>query len=1062
MKNTLLLALLLVHCLSAQEEFNPDYVEYHAEYTPVTPNAASFLQYGNTLVNHATGVPQISIPLFTIEEDGVSIPISLSYHASGVKVDDLSSVVGLKWTLNAGGGIFRQVNDKIDEEGWIVPDKKGYITPDWVSQHSLFDYTNQQIMETSNKLDDYYPDDFTFSFLNYNGTFIFNPDGTVVDEYKDAIAIQKTPGTGFGINFEARDAQGNTFYFNNTQEHNAKRVYSNNDYSRDRQSNVSGWMLDRILTKNSKEIQFTYTPYTLEYTLHQISHNISYAPACINEPGIKCVGCANDTQGAHNTKVFPTSIQYTSINQLVSTIETEKVKATFNYVEDVSLSTWKKQLSSITILDKIKNKTKRFEFTYRHFSGDARLRLDAVQEIGFDGSAKPPYRFEYVAGALPEKASLSKDFHGFYNGKNNTSLVPYSTQAYNTINQAFRNSLADRREDTNYLAIGTLQKITYPTGGSTEFEYEANAVPSTTNDNPRYITKYASVHASSAYTTSGSYRVFRSPFTITEDLSHLGTLVTYTTSSSICNFDPLEPSIDCSPFNIYQVNTDGSLGAAVFSPSKLIGAEGSVDLLKGDYMLELKVEDAKLIANPTALISVNLSWDEQEAESTATRYTGGLRVQSVIDKDADGSIAKQTQYSYSGLTGYSLNLSDTFKSYGERAVFSSDNLSLEASLIKSGYFYDTVTIETIGDDGPIKTIEYFKELYRNKSYESVMTRQEFYEGSSKVKTVDLEYTNTLEQNLQFWVLSDKDECYQFSNTILPGQLGYRNMISRNYYHRKNELTGRTEVEYYSGTPFKAFLTQYRYQYNDDMQIIKQELDGRYYATSEQAIINKNFSTNPYGKHTIIQYTYPVDHALENSSIATLQNNYQVGLPVSKTVTTNGSQILGQFMDYDAQGNVVATYRHHKGETMHTHTAGHIPSDYELRQEFILTAGKPVEVQRKDGLPTTILWDATHSYVLAQLVGVTKAELDAVVTGVIDLKTKTHAQLRTLYGTLRSSFPEAQITTYIHEPLQGVLEVTDPRGYTTQYNYDGLSRLTQVKDEDSNLISKQQYHYKNQQ
>src|SRR5690606_13912432 len=100
-------------------EFDPEYLEYHNKFVPPTPNASTFTIYGDVPVSHATGLPQINIPLFTLEEDGVKIPISLSYHASGVKVDDLSSVVGLKWTLNAGGGIFRQVNDKIDEEGWL-------------------------------------------------------------------------------------------------------------------------------------------------------------------------------------------------------------------------------------------------------------------------------------------------------------------------------------------------------------------------------------------------------------------------------------------------------------------------------------------------------------------------------------------------------------------------------------------------------------------------------------------------------------------------------------------------------------------------------------------------------------------------------------------------------------------------------------------------------------------------------------------------------------------------------------------------------------------------------
>ena len=130
---TVLLCAILCCFWGTAQTFNPEYLEYHDKYVPPTPNAANFTIYGDIPVNHATGIPQINIPLFTLEEDGVAVPISLSYHASGIKVDDLASAVGLKWTLNAGGGIFRQVNDKIDEQGWLEPTMRGFVNPTWLA-----------------------------------------------------------------------------------------------------------------------------------------------------------------------------------------------------------------------------------------------------------------------------------------------------------------------------------------------------------------------------------------------------------------------------------------------------------------------------------------------------------------------------------------------------------------------------------------------------------------------------------------------------------------------------------------------------------------------------------------------------------------------------------------------------------------------------------------------------------------------------------------------------------------------------------------------------------------
>jgi len=77
----------------------------HIDFIPKSPEASQIVQYGNLSVNHATGVPNITIPLYTIDYYGVKIPISISYLATGIKVNDIASSVGLKWMLNAGGQV---------------------------------------------------------------------------------------------------------------------------------------------------------------------------------------------------------------------------------------------------------------------------------------------------------------------------------------------------------------------------------------------------------------------------------------------------------------------------------------------------------------------------------------------------------------------------------------------------------------------------------------------------------------------------------------------------------------------------------------------------------------------------------------------------------------------------------------------------------------------------------------------------------------------------------------------------------------------------------------------
>ena len=50
----------------------------------LSPNAANLGLYGEIPVSHFTGTPSIEIPLYELKTEYLNLPISLSYHASGV------------------------------------------------------------------------------------------------------------------------------------------------------------------------------------------------------------------------------------------------------------------------------------------------------------------------------------------------------------------------------------------------------------------------------------------------------------------------------------------------------------------------------------------------------------------------------------------------------------------------------------------------------------------------------------------------------------------------------------------------------------------------------------------------------------------------------------------------------------------------------------------------------------------------------------------------------------------------------------------------------------------
>lgn len=70
---------------------------------PPSPNASSLGKYGDIPVGNYTGTPQIGMPIGEAKGKSLSVPISLSYHASGIKVDEVASQVGLGWSPRSFG-----------------------------------------------------------------------------------------------------------------------------------------------------------------------------------------------------------------------------------------------------------------------------------------------------------------------------------------------------------------------------------------------------------------------------------------------------------------------------------------------------------------------------------------------------------------------------------------------------------------------------------------------------------------------------------------------------------------------------------------------------------------------------------------------------------------------------------------------------------------------------------------------------------------------------------------------------------------------------------------------
>ena len=68
--------------------------------TPISPEATALTKMVNNPVNFFTGIPDISIPLYEIKAGGLTLPITLQYHAGGFKINEKSTRTGLGWNLS--------------------------------------------------------------------------------------------------------------------------------------------------------------------------------------------------------------------------------------------------------------------------------------------------------------------------------------------------------------------------------------------------------------------------------------------------------------------------------------------------------------------------------------------------------------------------------------------------------------------------------------------------------------------------------------------------------------------------------------------------------------------------------------------------------------------------------------------------------------------------------------------------------------------------------------------------------------------------------------------------
>jgi len=478
----LLVCFYLVVCISYAQPQAPELFS-DINVIPPSPTAASITKFVDYPVSYYTGAPQVSTPIYTIKTQQLEVPVSLSYHVTGLKVEEIASWVGAGWTLNAGGVITRSVKGLPDE--YLNDPRKGYyhnrnviLANGSINGGALNDcsvtnaITSESPVNTPDSVSwgllDTEPDVYALSAPGIDDKFFIGKTGEIVHYASSDLKYELYPfsnpsaiptHTGPDYVWEVRGTDGKLYKFSSRERtitsstcNGSRSMYDSPvDYQ-------SSWYLDEI-SIGDEWIRFEYAAETLTY------------PVTISESSkLKVHG--NDANTINSTCYNDNTVQSKRLSRIYSSNGYEILFEVDPVATRNDLNGSKKLNKAVVKFNNVF--VTAFVFDHSYFGTNTKLKLNKVVQVdAYNNPVNQGQQFEYFSfGAFPAINSKSQDYWGYYNGHNQTSLIPeYKDDLYH-LN---RTSQTIRTPALNYGKVGTLSKINHATGGYTEFEYESHS-----------------------------------------------------------------------------------------------------------------------------------------------------------------------------------------------------------------------------------------------------------------------------------------------------------------------------------------------------------------------------------------------------------------------------------------------------------------------------------------------------------------------------------------------------------------------------------------------------------
>ncbi|AWH86375.1 hypothetical protein HYN59_15220 [Flavobacterium album] len=775
----------------------------------------------------------------------------------------------------------------------------------------------------------------------------------------------------------------------------------------------------------------------------------------------------------------------------------------FNYNNDLRTDLENaRSLSSLQLFDHNNLLIKEFDLEHQYYGASTsnnyettRLYLKKIVEksiqsrspIVYDSTKDIEYSFDYYSpGSLPGKNAVGfEDIYGYYLGNTVENTYPPFPKLYVSLalegdkisyyplmnSDAFVFNGAERRPNQNTVYYGTLKSIIFPTKGSLEVNYEANkfynAYTTDLNVNGpgcrvKELKYYDESHNLAKMKRYG-YTTFNNTTISSGQLMHKPSFA-FISNYAIDNAQDLA---------VEQTHTyyTSELGFNIFlkytKSAEQLNFEGTTDTY--DKLRKLITTSTHTLGPQTDFFGREILYTNVTEENVSNianttngktkyynYYTDNRPEVNVVSGPTDDPtyIPPGSKYVYkdfyqdqrpwccdayytSDIQGYTKVKYGYIEKKGKDIYpFPARNYFGNHEALKIGKTYKIEYLDN--NNNKLQEKNYTYTLLRNSTYKTLNFDlgylDTFYYSTSQGPNLRLEYFNDsgsplLQGNagLYFYAI---DELYTNQKLVLEKEEVINYSVNSNlntsteYEYNEKFLTSKTK-----GTNSLGDLTENRFYYPFNL----------YNDESQPTVITQMQELNRISD-VLKQESY-VNGILTNSILKTFRLN---GLfLLDKVYTRKGTEyngadanpydIYSSFDKYDSRGNIW---------------------QYTLR----------------DGTPVNLIWGYKQQYPIAKIENCNCSSIPDEIISNLDLLSRydndncftgncNEQELRDALNALRAALPEAMVTTYTYDPMIGMTSITDPKGYTTYYEYDAFGRLAAVRDKDGNLISENEYNFR---